>query len=136
MLPFGPARDRSEAASLTERSPSRGIFNDVSQGIRERGRAPARRRGQRGAPHWTNDVDAGAGRRRLSVVEPSDLEGHSVAITRPTRSGRAGRRLPGISSRRRRRMVVFGHSHGGLTHLPDHAPSGGVMPLLELAPLL
>jgi hypothetical protein len=33
-------------------------------------------------------------------------------------------------------MVVFGHSYSGLTHLPDHAPVGGVMPLLELAPLL
>ena len=32
-----------------------------------------------------------------------------------------------------RRMVVFGHSHSGLTHLPDHAPRGGVMPIPELA---
>jgi hypothetical protein len=30
-------------------------------------------------------------------------------------------------------MVVFGHNHDGLTHLPDHAPDRGVMPLLELA---
>jgi hypothetical protein len=30
-------------------------------------------------------------------------------------------------------MVVFGHSKGGLTHILDRAPGGGVMPLLELA---
>lgn len=30
-------------------------------------------------------------------------------------------------------MVVFGHSTGGLTHIRDRAPDGGVMPILELA---
>jgi hypothetical protein len=94
------------------------------------------RRGQRGAPHWTNDVDAGAGWRRLDI-EPSVLEGHSVAITRPTEvGGQAGDPAAGHLFAPRRRMVVFGHNHDGLTHLLDHAPVGGVMPLLELAPRL
>jgi hypothetical protein len=32
-------------------------------------------------------------------------------------------------------MVVFGHNHGGLTHILDQRSNeGGVMPLHELAP--
>jgi hypothetical protein len=84
----------------------------------------------------TNDLDAGAGWRRLDI-EPSVLEGHSVAITRPTEvGGQAGDPAAGHLFAPRRRMVVFGHNHDGLTHLLDHAPVGGVMPLLELAPRL
>ena len=72
-----------------------------------------------------------------SVVEPlswGSQRGDHQAHTKW--AGRPEVRLPGISSRRQGRMVVFGHSHGGLTHFLDHAPSEGVMPLLELAPLL
>jgi hypothetical protein len=72
-----------------------------------------------------------------SVVEPSVLEGHSVAITIHCKvEGQAGSRLPGISSRRESAWWSLGHNQSGLNHFLDRATSVGIMPFRELAPWL